>query len=247
MGIVSVGQESGSENFVHYCSCEEASHHCLGIRNINHQILNTIQQNLKAPFHLLIPQRIRMQTRQQPTNQLPLPRSLIQTQRDRPLDHFRVILTTLQLVNTTHNLVGIGRVKVFTYCIRYADFEFRERKHGTKHRLVMGRIIDVGLDSIRSHFIRHLRRRKNIRIRISIFFRYIKGIILIEIRIRSVFGSIDGIEPFAFTRSTLLFVTRVITAGGGGIRLFAGDVATGGSFFNVFGGMLVIDGFGGGG
>jgi hypothetical protein len=62
-----------------------------------------------------------------------------------------------------------------------------------------------------------------------------------------VFGSIDGIEPFAFTRSTLFFVTRVITAGGGGICLFAGDVATGGSFFNVFGGMLVIDGFGGGG
>jgi hypothetical protein len=50
----------------------------------------------------------------------------------------------------------------------------------------------------------------------------------------------DGVvDPFAFARSPLLFVARVVSPGDGGIGLFSGNVSTGGALFRVFGGMIV--------
>mmetsp|Transcript_29333 Transcript_29333/g.53169 ORF Transcript_29333/g.53169 Transcript_29333/m.53169 type:complete len:343 (-) Transcript_29333:235-1263(-) len=144
MGVIPIGKEGGSEDFVNDGTGYEASHHGLGIRNINRQIINRIQKHLKPHLHLLIRQRIGMQTRQQPTHELPFPRPGIQPQTNRAFHHLGMILAAFHLVNAPHHLVSIGRIKVFTDRIGHANLEFGEGEHGSVHGLVGGGVVRAG-------------------------------------------------------------------------------------------------------
>ena len=217
--------------------CIDFSH--LGIRNINRQIINRVQKHLKPHLHLLIRQRIRMQTRQQPTHELPFPRPGIQPQTNRAFHHLGMILAAFHLVNAPHHLVSIGRIKVFTNRVGHANLEFGEGEHGSVHGLVGGGVVRAGTGARMAQLVRRLAGRQNVRGRIGIILGNVQRIILIKGFDRHVVRAIHGIVPFALASPALFFAAGAVVAVVGWVGLFAGDVAAGGSLFDFSGGVFV--------
>ena len=105
------------------------------IRHIRGQVIQRIQQNVKASLHVRIIQRGRVQTRQEARDEFTFSGMLVQADGDALLDHIGMEFPTLEFFDRLNDLVRIARIEIFLQALLQLEFEFRQGQHGTKNLL----------------------------------------------------------------------------------------------------------------
>ena len=196
------------------------------IWDISRQVIQRIQQNVEASFHVRIIQRGRMQAGQETRNEFSFPGMLVQADRDALLDHIRVKFPTLKFFYRLNDLIRIARIEIFMQALFQLELEFRQGQHGTEN------LLSVRL--VKSQSDRIFMTSQNIRR----FFLIVERIPFVQgfVRLKS-----DKyiVLPLPLAVTSLLLGPRIKIARFSWIRLFASNVAFGSALLD-FGFMISI-------